>query len=327
MNTFRMECLEKAVDMLHDKKFENVYFTACGGSFARFLPIQYMVESNCNLPAYVYNANEFTARRPNSFNQDSLLITCSHSGETNETLEAARYGKKVGATVVGFSNNIDSSLSKLVDYPIVYDWGFEDEVNVINSNNGVLFRYGAAIIDSCKKSSSLYEKMNAAAGALQTIVVSERKEYVARAYEFGKKVRRKDNIYPIASGINYGPAYAMSMCLFMEMLWIHSNPIHSGEYFHGPFEITDEDIPFFLVKGIGRERTMDDRVNLFLQKHANIYEVLDMQSFCFNGIDEEIKPYVSVILEDQLIRVYANAIADLRGHPLSVRRYMWREEY
>ena len=29
----------------------------------------------------------------------------------------------------------------------------------------------------------------------------------------------------------------------MEMQWINSGSFHSGEFFHGPFEIVDKDVP------------------------------------------------------------------------------------
>jgi fructoselysine 6-phosphate deglycase len=33
------------------------------------------------------------------------------------------------------------------------------------------------------------------------------------------------------------------------------------------------------------------------------------------------------LLFNIVLRVHADALADHRGHPLSVRRYMWRMEY
>ncbi len=37
----------------------------------------------------------------------------------------------------------------------------------------------------------------------------------------------------------------------MEMQWLHSNAIHSGEFFHGPFEITDYDDTLYFSESIG----------------------------------------------------------------------------
>ena len=51
-----------------------------------------------------------------------------------------------------------------------------------------------------------------------------------------------------------------------EMQWIHSSAIHSGEYFHGPFEITDKDVPFIMMMSTGRTRALDQRALDFLQQ-------------------------------------------------------------
>ena len=54
----------------------------------------------------------------------------------------------------------------------------------------------------------------------------------------------------------------------MEMQWLHAAPIHSGEYFHGPFEVTDKETPFILLMNEGRTRAMDERALVFLTKYA-----------------------------------------------------------
>lgn len=67
----------------------------------------------------------------------------------------------------------------------------------------------------------------------------------------------------MASGAGYGAAYMQSICIFMEMQWIHSSSIHSGEFFHGPFEITDKEVPFVLQVSEGTNRPLDERALKF----------------------------------------------------------------
>ncbi len=47
---------------------------------------------------------------------------------------------------------------------------------------------------------------------------------------------------------SFGAAHQESICILLEMQWINSASIHSGEYFHGPFEITETGTPFILLK-------------------------------------------------------------------------------
>lgn len=73
----------------------------------------------------------------------------------------------------------------------------------------------------------------------------------------------------MATGANYNVAYTTTTCILMECQWIHSNPIHSGEFFHGPFEVVDKEVPFLVLVGVGREREMDERAVDFLKNMEN----------------------------------------------------------
>jgi fructoselysine-6-P-deglycase FrlB-like protein len=73
-------------------------------------------------------------------------------------------------------------------------------------------------------------------------------------------------LYTVGSGAAWGSAYMECICILMEMQWIHSNCIHSGEFFHGPLEIVDTETPFLLMMGDGSTRELDERVKTFLEK-------------------------------------------------------------
>ena len=113
----------------------------------------------------------------------------------------------------------------------------------------------------------------------------------------------------------------------MEMQWIHSSSIHSGEYFHGPFEITDVETPFILQISEGRTRFLDERALTFLKQYAKRYEVLDAKELGLSTIDEAVVDYFNHSLFNNVYNVYNHALADARQHPLTTRRYMWKVEY
>lgn len=124
-----------------------------------------------------------------------------------------------------------------------------------------------------------------------------------------KRNKREKTIYTIGSGINYGEVYSTAMCWFMEMQWINSGCIHSGEYFHGPFEVTDYDVPFMLVKSIGHTRHLDERVENFAKKFTEDLLVLDQKDLDLSTVADEAKPYVAAILTGVVIRHFVEAIA------------------
>lgn len=60
----------------------------------------------------------------------------------------------------------------------------------------------------------------------------------------------------MSSGATHMVAYAFSICLLMEMQWINSGSFHDGEFFHGPFEIVDKDVPFLLLMNDSSTRAL-----------------------------------------------------------------------
>ena len=134
-------------------------------------------------------------------------------------------------------------------------------------------------------------------------------------------------IYTLGSGICYAAAYAFSTCLLMEMLWINSNPINAAEFFHGPFEIVDDDATFLAVKGVGASRLIDERAISFANRFTQRVHVIDAADFAWGDIEEDLREYLTPPILNGVIRMYADQLADFTGHPLSVRRYMWRMEY
>ncbi len=76
---------------------------------------------------------------------------------------------------------------------------------------------------------------------------------------------------------SFGAAHQESICILLEMQWINSASIHSGEYFHGPFEITETGTPFILLKSSGRTRPLDDRAIRFIERYRGKLQIIDVE--------------------------------------------------
>ena len=301
-----------------------VYFVACGGSQAVLMAGQYIFDKETTVPSHVYTANEFMYDTPKSLNEQSLVISCSHSGNTPETVAATKLAREKGAMTIALSNAEGSPLWNAAQCPVHYDWG--KEVSDSDKNKGILYGLLFHLLkvlapsekwDVCLKE---LDKLSELSGKAKEL-------YQEKAERWAKENKREKLIYTIGSGINYGEVYSTAMCWFMEMQWIHSGCIHSGEYFHGPFEVTDYDVPFLLVKSIGNTRFLDQRVEDFSKKYSDKMLILDQEDLPLAGVADEAKPYIEAILSGVVIRQFVEAIAFERGHSLDVRRYMWHMEY
>jgi fructoselysine 6-phosphate deglycase len=325
MKSIYQDQIQTAVAAVKERKeINHIYFVACGGSKAFLQVAQFIFDKEIEIPSNVYSANDFNFRSPKALNEKSLVITCSHSGTTPETVEAAKIAREKGAVSIALTNEEGSPLWEAAQYPIQYEWG--PEVDVSNLNKGILFSLVFNILNAlypCEK----YENGIKSVDQLNALTVSAKNKYAEQMKEWGKKLKREELIYIMGNGANEGECYSFAICWMMEMQWIHSSYIHSGEYFHGPFEITDFDVPFIVTKTLGPNRKLDDRAYDFCKKFSDEVYLIDAAELDLSGVDVDLKEYFATPIIAALLRQLVEAIAFERGHSLSVRRYMWQMEY
>jgi len=318
------QLLAAAIKAVKGRNPGNIYFVACGGSLAYMYNQQYLFDRETAIPTFVLSSNEFIHRNPKALGSDSLVITCSHSGNTPETVEATAFARGKGALTVAYSFKVDSPLWQAAEYNLHYDWG--PDADAYEHRAGMALRFMFGILDAMRPDPK-YKLALEAVKDLQGIFARNKARFTQAADTFGSSHKREPIIYTMASGPVYGEAYSFAICLLQEMQWVHSAAIHSGEYFHGPFEITDYDVPFLLMKTAGETRPLDERALAFAAKFSRKVTVVDAEEFDWTGIDASLKSYFSAPIFGAVLRVFAERLAEHRGHPLSVRRYMWKMEY
>ena len=148
------------------------------------------------------------------------------------------------------------------------------------------------------------------------------------AEEWAQEHKNDDCIHFLASGASEKVAYSTSLFLMMEMQWINSGNFNCGEFFHGPFELTDPDHNFVLFMADGKTRAMDARALTFLQRFDSRYVVIDAKDFGLTSyVPSSVATYFNPFVHTAVMRVFAEHIADARQHPLTKRRYMWKLTY
>ena len=194
--------IKAAVEAVKARKEVNeVYFVACGGSQAVLMAGQYMFDKESSIPSHVYTANEFVYDTPKRLNENSVVISCSHSGNTPETVEATKLARSKGALTICLSNLEGSPLWEAAEYPVHYDWG--KEVSDSDKNKGILYGLLFSLLsvlapdakwDVCLKELEKLTDLSAQAKA----------QYDAQAKAWAKRNKREKTIYTIGSGITMG---------------------------------------------------------------------------------------------------------------------------
>jgi fructoselysine 6-phosphate deglycase len=302
-----------------------IYFVACGGSYALMLPNQYAVDRHSNsIAGHALNAAEFLARNPARLGSSSVVILCSHSGTTPETVEAARFARSKGALTIALTHLPGSPLDQAVEFPVYY--AHAPKTFAPDHSPAVMARLTFGIL-AAREGNPLAPKVERAIAALPALIDTAIAAHADRISAFAESHKREPVIYTMGAGSNYATAYSYAICIFQEMQWIHSAGIHAGEYFHGPFEITDFDVPFIVLRGLGASRPMDDRALAFVTRFSERVTLLCAQELGLGALDADVVEHVEHMAFGTLLRVYCDKLADSRGHPLTVRRYMWKMDY
>lgn len=305
---------------------KSVYFVGCGASKAELYPGKYFLEANArNIRVGHYTANEFLHATPVAVDETAIVVTCSLGGTTPETVAASKKAMELGAKVIAVTHVDGSPLAKNAHYVILH--GFEKNyaaklekmTNVLSLAVEILNQY---------EGYDRYDDMQTAFGKIYDLIEKAVSFVVPAARNFAEDYKDAPVVYVMSSGATQEVAYAFSICLLMEMQWVNSGSFHDGEFFHGPFEIVEKDVPFILLMNEGRTRALDSRALDFLNRFQAKTTVLDGKDFGLaSEVPASVAEYFNPMVLSAVLRVYAEQLAIVRNHPLTQRRYMWKLEY
>lgn len=304
---------------------KNVYSVACGGSLASTQPLSYLIKSEAKqIQTEAITANEFVYATPKMLGENSLVVAMSRGGNTPETVAAAKLARDRGAMVVTLSIAENVPLAQYSNYHMI--WAGERGESQVYGNTAIVLRLGYELLrvfenyahyDAAVKAfDNLDNLLNPAIAAAQP-----------KADAWSKKYQDEEVIYTVGSGSAYAVAYTTCICHLMEMEWVNSSSFHSGEFFHGPFEITDENVPFMMFMSAGRTRSLDERALAFLKKHTKECEVIDAMDYNIQMLDPAVQEVFTFLLLSAVGRVYTETLAVAKQHPFLYRKYMFKEEY
>ena len=304
---------------------ENVAFVGCGASKSELYPGKYFLTSAAKkLRSYHYTAAEFNNDTPDWLGENTVVITASLGGNTPETVQANSVAKAAGSAVIAVTHAAGSPLTKEADYAIVH--GFEANYAAKLEKMGYVMALALELLQQTEGYDK-YEQMLAGFDKIFELAENSAQSARKAAKEFAAKYADAPVVYVMSSGASAEVAYSTSICLMMEMQWINSGSFHAGEFFHGPFEIVDKDVPFILLMNDGKTRSVDARALTFLQRFDAMTTVVDAKDYGLSGVVGDVATYFDPLLHTAVFRVYAEELSYARQHPLTKRRYMWKLEY
>ena len=321
-----MEAKEIIKEIVGKHEVKHVVFVGCGASKADLYPAKYFLDQNAKqLRISHYTANEFNYATPTSIDETTVVISASLGGATPETVEANAIAKDKGATVISLTRIIDAPLTKDADYVIYH--GFAENYATKLEKTGYCLLLAVELLNQVEGYEH-YDKMMDGFAKIYDLAQESAESARKAAKQFAQRFKDEKVIYIMSSGATHEVAYSSSVCLMMEMQWINSGTFHAGEFFHGPFEIVDKDVPFILLMHDGKTRAIDSRALAFLDRFDAKTEVVDALDYGLSAfIEKEVLDYFNPFVITAVFRVYAEELSYAREHPLTKRRYMWKLSY
>jgi glucosamine--fructose-6-phosphate aminotransferase (isomerizing) len=249
-NTLRLQ--EHYLDLMATflDRAREVYLVACGTSYHACLAASYMFSKLAFLATYPVIASEFVEQHGKSVNIDSTILAVSQSGETADTLAAVNCARQRAATILGLTNAIGSTLTRVSRVYIGQQSGPEIGVaatKTFTSQLSVLAQLALRLAKKRGKVSQdemdyLAEKLEKLPDTVETIIQTQEE----KVKQIAKKYKDAKTFFFLGRGISTATAYEGRLKL-MEIAYVPAIAFPAGESKHGPISLVEPGFPVVFI--------------------------------------------------------------------------------
>jgi glucosamine--fructose-6-phosphate aminotransferase (isomerizing) len=227
---------------------DRVWITACGTAYHAGLIGQEIFRRVLRLPANVEYAHELRYADP-IIGPNELTIAISQSGETADTLAAARLAIDSGSRTLAITNVVGSTLSRYADDILYTRAGPEISVASTKAYMAMLIaqyllalRLGAArgTVDN-ELAARVSHGLHLLPGIIEEVLQREDQSIAA-----AESMVDADDVYFIGRGLDYAIAMEGSLKL-KEISYLHSEAMPAGELKHGTLALITDDVPVVVI--------------------------------------------------------------------------------
>jgi glutamine---fructose-6-phosphate transaminase (isomerizing) len=293
------EDLGKIISLLKNAK--SVYVTGSGTSYNAALVAKHLFLKYGKLKIEPIISSE--ARfYPDYFDDQSVLIALSQSGESADVLEAVKSASRKGSKIVSIVNIMTSSLVQLSSYSVGLNCGPEIGVAAtksFTSQLATLYKIAENLSDG-----SLKINFDIISKSMNEILASQ------NIREIAKKLKDTSDIYILGRGIHF-PIASEAALKLKELTYIHAEGLPGGELKHGPLALMDSNVYVIVINP--NDSTYLDTLSSAHEikaRKAKVIGISDKDSEIYDhwiripSIDEPFSPLLE-ILPIQLLSYYA----------------------
>ena len=261
---------------------KRIQMVACGSAYHVCMSAKYIFEQLARIPVDVDLASELRYRNP-VFEDHTLAIVVSQSGETADTLAALREVKSQGLPVMGIVNVVGSSIAREADY-VFYTWaGPEIAVATTKAYSAQLAAVYLLAIHFGRVRGNLDD--GTYQGMIEELLllpdkISRILEEKERIQWFANKFSHNNDVFFIGRGLDYAASMEGSLKL-KEISYIHSEAYAAGELKHGTISLIEDGIWTINIATQGSlfEKLISNMVEV-KSRGANILGITSYGNYC-----------------------------------------------
>ncbi len=247
------------------REVNKVFVVACGTAFHSGLVAKYAIEHWTRLPVEIEIASEFRYRDP-VLGPDTLTLAVSQSGETIDTLEAARHARRQGSQVIAVTNTVGSSLAREADGALYTHAG--PEIGVASTKTfatQMVSQYLVALYLAQVRGTKFPEEIAEVLADLDELPAKVQRaiDLDGQARELAERYRDARDVLFIGRHTGY-PAALEGALKLKELSYVHAEGHPAGELKHGPIALIEDGVPVVAVA---------TRCHVYPKMLSNIQEV------------------------------------------------------
>ncbi|MEM0457176.1 MAG: glutamine--fructose-6-phosphate transaminase (isomerizing) [Nitrososphaerota archaeon] len=240
------------VDLLTEflDRGEKIFLLAAGTSYHACLAASYMFSKLARLTTYPVVASEFIENYGHSIDIGTVILAVSQSGETADVLNALEFARLRAATILGITNVVGSTLTRISRAYLLQNAGPEIGVAATKTFTSQLIVLAQLALRLAKKRGKMAQyEMDEFRDKLYEMpdVVSQVLEMVREPMqELAKKYAKERFFLFLGRGISTATAFEGRLKV-MELSYIPCIAYPAGESKHGPISIIEKGVPVFFI--------------------------------------------------------------------------------
>ena len=298
---------------------ERIVFLACGTSYHAGLSGYHQFQRIFKKkPIYKVIASEYETYS-HLFDEDTLILAISQSGETLDVMKALSPARKLGASIISVANVVDSSIPRLSHISLYTKAGPEIGVAATKTHTAQVsllarlaleLEYDTGLVGKNEFNQNLENLVSEIPQVSRSVI--NQNEFKAKS--LASKISNQNHAYFLARGMSMPVALEGALKL-KEISYIHAEAFPAGESKHGPIAIVESKFPVIMIapndwtakKMLGNAEEMRARGAYIISVTEKDHNIVERSDYTFT-VPKTISPLVrpiTYVIPLQMLAYYA----------------------